>query len=104
MFQGDFLQGSMGRLALSRSVQQASPCCFNLKECFCCRDVVHGSPAQPSACCGGPGVRAEVPRNPGIRVHTLCPSPGTAVLAGGAASWSVLSPDQAVDALADGDT
>lgn len=49
-------------------------------------------------------MRAEVPRKPGVRVHTLCPSPGTAALAGRAASWPVLSPGQAVDALGDGDT
>lgn len=62
------------------------------------------APQHNPPCCGGPGVRAEVPRKPGVRVDTLCPSPGTAALAGGAASCPVLSPGQAVDALGDGDT
>lgn len=108
MFWGDFLQGGMGCLALSCSVQQASLCCFNLKECS--KHLLQGcgawlcSPAQPPARCGGPVVRAELPRKPGVRMHTPCPSPGAAALAGVAASCPVLSPGQAVDALGDGDT
>lgn len=89
MFQGDFLQG--GCPALSWRVQQVSPCSFNLKGC---RDVVHGSAPQHTA-----EARAEEPREPGLRVHTPCPSPGRS-----AASWPGLSPGRAPHALADGDT
>lgn len=56
----------------------------------------------PSTTLGGPGVRAEVPREPGVRLHAPCP--GMAGLAGGAVSWPVLGPGQAVHALPDGDT
>lgn len=107
-FGGDFLQGSIGCLALACSVQQASPCCLYLRKWG--KRLLQGygawlcPPAQPSTPCRVPAVRAGVRRKPVVWAQSPCASPGASALAGGAASLPVLSPGEAVDALGDGDT